>query len=467
MVNQDKVPTNDAMEVVKGQKVLKKGYTTGTTAAAASRYALMKIAENFQDFCFEKRFKDIILEDKEDGRITKYMAEVCTIKTPSGLEVDVELKNWEIIDPLKARATTIKDSGDDPDVTHRASISAEVAAEPVKESLGPIRDYLYAVNLADYQYRELNTFETEEAYRADVVKYQDKNHIFIAIAPGEGVGIVTKKGIAPSLYHGAINPVPRQMIAENIIDIIKKSKSLQQHLKDKSIRVVLSVEDGEKLSQRTFNPKLGIRGGISILGTSGIVEPMSEKALVDTIKTELNQFVELKKDLPLLICPGNYGQDYIKEQLFIDISKSVKVSNYIGDALDYIVYLGIKEVLFVGHAGKLIKLAASVMNTHSSYADARAEIVASHGAINGVDRASLVTIMNAISIDEMLEALSSNGEKVFTDTMESIKNAIRKNLNHRTRKATKVEFIVFTNEYGMIIQSENAAEFAEKIQEEA
>ena len=466
MLKENTGPASDPMAIVRGQKLLKKGYTTGSTAAAASRYSLMKIAENLEGLRIEKAFKEIVLEDKENQRVTRYIAEVCRIKTPSAVVVDVELGDWEVKSPLRARTTCIKDSGDDPDVTHRARISSELFIEPIRKNLPKVRDYVYAVSLENFQWQALNTFESNGDYQRDLAKYE-QNYFFIAIGPGEGVGRVTKKGLAPNPNHGAINPVPREMIVENIIDIVRESPPLAQRLLGQCVRALISVENGEKIAQKTFNPKLGILGGISILGTSGIVEPMSEKALVDTIKTEVDQFVALETSRPLLICPGNYGQDYIKEALLIDISQSVKVSNYIGDALDYIVYLGIKEVLFVGHAGKLIKLAASVMNTHSSYADGRAEIITSHGAISGASRESLVKIMNAISVDEMLEALLTNGERVFKDTMDSIKTAIRRNLDHRTRKAAKIEFIVFTNEYGMIIESEDARTFAKKVQEEA
>ncbi len=474
---QDGIDYISEMEIVQGQRILKRGYTSGTSAAAAARYSLMLLAESLGDYCFEKTFKQIEVKNKENETIL-YRSQVLKLRTPSGIIADVELKpsTWDNKGAedklLPVKTWAIKDSGDDPDVTHRAEIAAQLSIEGLRTSLGQVRDYLYIINLNDYSFKQINTLENEEVYKeelaANISELEAKglSFIFIALAPGQGVGVVTKKGLAPSLYHGAINPVPRKMLVENLLEVIKASPLLQKKLEGTVLRVEISVKNGEKLAEKTFNPKLGIKGGISILGTSGIVEPMSEKALVDTIKTELKQFLALNKEAPLLICPGNYGQDYIKTKMGIDIGKSVKVSNFIGDALDYMVYLGIREVLFVGHAGKLIKLAASIMNTHSHYADGRAEILASHGAINGASRESLKKIMEGISVEEMLEALLENGQEIFEATMESIKKSIRRNLDHRTRSFVRAEFVVFTSDYGMIIKSEKADEYARRIREE-
>ena len=202
------------------------------------------------------------------------------------------------------------------------------------------------------------------------------------------------------------------------------------------------------------------------MGTSGIVEPMSEKALVDTIRTEIDQYAEVGTDKPLLICPGNYGQAFAKDKLKLDLEKSVKISNFVGESLDYSVYKGIKEALLVGHAGKLLKLAASVMNTHSAYADGRQEVMVSHAAIFGAKKETLLKIMNAISIEEMLDALLEEGDVVFKDTMDSIGKAITRNINHRTKEKLRVEFIVFTNSHGCVLKSDGADELLRYLQEE-
>lgn len=475
----------DFMEVVQGQKILRRGYTTGTTATAAAKYALMHLAQNAGDGDFPKEHKKITVQREAEGEVLEesYVAEILRIKTPSGIVAEAEIKGSLARTEegaFDAEATAVKDSGDDPDVTHRAEISAHLFMEEPRFQMGETRDYLYQVDLKSFEVFEINTYEDEAAYRKDLARYLQTGlggepqaavsagggeQFFLALRNGQGVGRVGKKGLAPSVDHAAINPGPRKMILEHLLEVAGQSPQLQKTLINKVLVVEIRVRDGEILAQRTFNPKLGIEGGISIIGTSGIVEPMSEKALVDTIKTELRQFIEEGQG-PLLICPGNYGQDFIAETLGIDIDKSIKVSNYIGEALDYSVYLGIKEALFVGHAGKLLKLAASIMNTHSSYADGRAEILASHGAISGASVDSLKKIMGAISIDEMLEALLENGHEVFKKTMASIQAAMRRNLDHRTRENLKVEFVVFTQEYGIIIESEGAQALAQRIQEE-
>ena len=461
------------MQVVQGQKVLRRGYTTGSTATGAAKYALLKISENLGGEPMEGRYKEITVSKKKDGKeeITRHRGEVLSIKTLSGIVADVEIKEAFSQQPLAATAIAIKDSGDDPDVTHRAEIGASLTVEDLSLDFAKTRDYLYAVDLASFAYEVVDTFQEEADYWRDLQRFlpggAEKNtYTFFAIRGGKGVGRVTKKGLSPSLYHSAINKGPRQMLLDHLIEVLKKNANLQASLRGRVLAIEISVEEGEALAQRTFNPKLGIQGGISIIGTSGIVEPMSEKALVDTIKTELDQFAAEDKGRPLLICPGNYGQAFIEEALGIDIDKSIKVSNYIGEALDYSVYLGVREALFVGHAGKLIKLAASIMNTHSSYADGRAEIMASHASIQGASRESLEKIMAAISIDEMLETLQENGAEVFQNTMASIGAAIRRNLDHRTKNELHVAFVVFTNEYGIIIQSDRAKELAERIQED-
>lgn len=150
----------------------------------------------------------------------------------------------------------------------------------------------------------------------------------------------------------------------------------------RGLDVEISVPGGDEIAKKTYNPRLGIVGGISILGTSGVVDPMSEKALIDTIKVVVDR-QHAKDPEHILIAPGNYGRDFCREELGLDIENAVPVSNYIGEALDYIRYKGFKKILFVGHTGKLIKTAAGIMNTHSSYADGRMEIIAVHSALWG------------------------------------------------------------------------------------
>ena len=242
----------------------------------------------------------------------------------------------------------------------------------------------------------------------------------------------------------------------------------------KQIWIEIEVENGEETAKKSFNPKLGIMGGISILGTSGIVEPMSEKALVDTIKTEINQFAQLNlktlRDMehmkPMLVCPGNYGQDYAKSELGIDLEKAVKCSNYIGEMLDYSCYLNIPKILLVGHAGKLVKLASGVMNTHSSIADSRHEVMVAHSALNGACVDTLKQIMEAISIEEMIDILNSESENLGLKTFDSIEKKIREHIDHRTKQKIQVEYIIFTKTHKSIIYSSGAFKFLKEIKQD-
>ncbi|MDO5062117.1 MAG: cobalt-precorrin-5B (C(1))-methyltransferase CbiD [Peptostreptococcaceae bacterium] len=487
----------DEMVIVQGQKKLKRGYTTGTTATAAAKYSAYLMAESLGDVKIEKTFKDFAKE--KEGEVFEYIAEIIPVRTVKGITVQVEIDSYRLEEypdgRIGAHTTTVKESGDDPDVTHGAKISArlfferkeklftqESTVEPKQtsaegiskrskidpESIEPIEEeprtddrapekYLYALDLKDLSF---------EALEKDEAKGLDGDFGLVAIFGGEGVGFVTQKGLSPTKGHSAINPTPRQMILTELAEVFRQSEQLRELIRYHALLVEISVEGGAEIAKKTFNEKLGILGGISILGTSGIVEPMSEKALVDTIRTELDQFKTLDTGRPLLICPGNYGQAFARESLKLDLEKSVKISNFIGEALDYMVVLGIEEALLVGHAGKLLKLGASVMNTHSAYADGRQEVMASHSAICGASRPTLLQIMEAISIEEMLDALLQEGQEIFDETMRSIGKAMRKNIDHRTKGKIQIEFIVFTNSHGTVLQSDGAGELLSRLQEE-
>ena len=221
--------------------------------------------------------------------------------------------------------------------------------------------------------------------------------------------------------------------------------------------VVISIPEGKELGARTFNPKLGIVGGLSVLGTSGIVEPMSEQALIDTIHIDMNsRYADGQREL--LLCPGNYGEDFARDTLGLDITRGVKCSNFIGEALDYAVYRGFSKILLVGHAGKLIKLAAGVFQTHSAYADARQEIFASHAALCGAEVETIRKLMAAVTVDACLDILQA----VHLDkpVLQSISQKIQSHLVHRvcgkTGKQIGIEYVIFTNQYGILMQSDGA-----------
>lgn len=316
------------------------------------------------------------------------------------------------MDSEKVRCSVIKDAGDDPDATDGIRISAVVSRSDGTELL---------------------------------------------IDGGEGVGRVTGKGLQCAVGEAAINPVPRRMIGENVRRVADELSY------EGGLQIIIEAENGEQIAQKTFNPRLGIVGGISILGTTGMVEPMSEKALVDTIKVLIDRH---KADDPhtVLITPGNYGREYCRKNLGFDLDKGVKFSNYIGETLDYLVYSGFERVLLVGHMGKLVKIAGGVMNTHSSYADCRMEILAAHSALLGADAVTVRRIMGCPTTDAAIEVLDQAelSEKVFASVLAKIVYHI----NYRIKGKMQVEVLMFSSGDRVIAMTEHAAEFAALIKTE-
>jgi cobalt-precorrin-5B (C1)-methyltransferase len=236
--------------------------------------------------------------------------------------------------------------------------------------------------------------------------------------------------------EAAINPIPRKMIKDALLEVAQKYKY------NGGFSVVISAENGEEIAKKTFNPRLGIVGGISILGTSGIVEPMSEKALIDTIHLEIDsKTINLNSNL--LISPGNYGRDFALKEFGLDLELGVKCSNFIGETIDYAVYKNVKNILLIGHAGKLCKIAGGIMNTHSRMADCRCEIFAAHAALASASAKQIEQIMNSITTDEISVLLQDFN--IANQVYESILSKIVYHLNHRATNNCIIEVIMFTN----------------------
>ena len=226
--------------------------------------------------------------------------------------------------------------------------------------------------------------------------------------------------------------------------------------------MVISAPEGEALAKKTFNPRLGIVGGISILGTTGIVEPMSEAALVETIRVELRQRRAMGKEYALLT-PGNYGSDFIRQNLDVDLNTAVQVSNFLGDALDICRTLGFRGALLVGHVGKLVKTAGGMMNTHSKYGDCRMEILAAHAAAAGVDAEHIREILDCAACDDAVRILRECGRDA--PALARVTERALFHLSHRA-DGMEVGLLMFSKEYGVLGQSENAPALLKKIMEE-
>ena len=278
----------------------------------------------------------------------------------------------------------------------------------------------------------------------------------IRIDGGRGVGRVTKPGLDQPVGAAAINHVPRQMIAEAL------RRETEAACYTGGFAVTISIQNGEEVARRTFNPHIGVEGGLSVLGTSGIVEPMSQQAILDTIQLEMNQAV-LRAGTPkrLILAPGNYGLDYLHDTYpaFAAIPV-VKTSNFIGDTLDMAASAGFEQVLLVGHVGKLVKVAGGIMNTHSHTADCRTELFCAHAALCGASRELCATLYAAATTDACLELLDAAGLRA--PVLESLLDAIQLHLDRRAGEAFRVGAVLFSNQHGPLGATQTAKELLEQ-----
>lgn len=286
---------------------------------------------------------------------------------------------------------------------------------------------------------------------------EKKREAGIEIDGGIGIGRITKPGLEQNVGEAAINRVPRAMIQKAAL------QEASSYAYQGGLKIVISAPEGEKIAQKTFNPRLGILGGISILGTTGIVEPMSEKALIDSIRVEMRQRKEQGESY-LLMTPGNYGAAYLQEHLTLPFEKNIKCSNYIGETIDMAVDMGIQGILFVSHIGKFVKVAAGIMNTHSHSADARMETLCANAVRAGGDLLTARRILDCATTDEALEVLKDAG--ILKDTMEEILKRIQFYLDHRSYEQILLGAVLFSNEQGYLGQTRDAGALIRYLEKE-
>ena len=274
----------------------------------------------------------------------------------------------------------------------------------------------------------------------------------IEIDGGEGVGRVTRPGLNQPVGEAAINAVPRRMIEEQLREALKRSGQTC------GLRAVISAPEGKALAERTFNPRLGIEGGISILGSTGIVRPMSRQALVDTTRVEM-EMRRAEGVTDLLMTPGNYGAEFAEEKLGLDMNGGVQCSNFIGEAVDCAVNLDFSSLLLVGHIGKLCKLAAGIMDTHSRAADGRREVFVTHAMLCGASLPLLRRLYDAVTTDAALELLAQEG--LAQPVMDSIAAAAGQALQRRAG-AMRTELILFSQSAGLSAATAGAEELLTK-----
>ena len=311
-----------------------------------------------------------------------------------------------------------KDSGDDPDVTNGMLVFAEV-----RRCAGT----------------ELAKAEPESR---------------VVIDGGQGVGRVTKPGLDQPVGNAAINSTPRRMITHALTEVAAK------HHYDGGLKVVISLPDGERLAKKTFNPRLGIIGGISVIGTTGIVEPMSNQALVDTTKVEIRQLAA-KGRTDIFLVPGNYGRDFARDVLGLDVSECIAMSNFIGDAINSAVECGFKRIFMVGHIGKMVKLGIGQTFTHSSGGDGRMETMLACALEAGADLETLRKVLPCATTDAALDVLKKAGLK--EKTMEILGRRIEATLLRKVPDDIQIEYICFTNREdlgGVLCKSAGADELS-------
>ena len=262
----------------------------------------------------------------------------------------------------------------------------------------------------------------------------------VTIDGGEGVGRVTLPGLDQPVGAAAINTVPRRMIT------VQLQEASARYGYTGGFSVTLSIPGGAEAAKRTFNPRLGIVGGLSILGTSGIVRPMSESALIDSVRLELKSLLA-QGHQDLLITPGNYGEDFCRSVLHLSLTRWALCSNYIGEAIDCAAASGARSLLLVGHLGKLVKVAGGAMNTHSKTADGRRETLAAHTALCGGSRALVESIFTAPTTDRAVDLLRAAA--LDTPVLTSIAAALDQQLKNRAAPM-KTAALFFSNQHGVL-----------------
>lgn len=278
--------------------------------------------------------------------------------------------------------------------------------------------------------------------------------IEIELDGGIGVGRVTRTGLYQQPGEAAINPVPRKMILESVEEIC------QNHGFSGKLHVEISIPAGVELAKRTFNPRLGIEGGISVLGTSGIVVPMSEDALIASIRLEMKMHVKNGAQY-LVITPGNYGAMFSRDKLDIDLTYSMKCSNYLGETLDMAEELGAKGILFISHIGKFVKVSGGIMNTHSRCADSRAELMAAQAFRAKAPMEVIGEILDSQTTEESVQILKDTG--YLETTMAIMAEKIQFYLDHRTGKRIETGAIIFSNVEGVLAKTETVDTLMDKI----
>lgn len=376
------------------------GLTTGSIATATSLAAIKKIISSNEEFNIVK------------------------IITPFE-ELDVDIEKCELINENKAEAIGVKHPYNDPDVTVNLKIISSVELID-KKDISKRNIYKKDIYKSDIYKRDVYKRDTDKKIMdTNNLDIDEKIENKVIVEGGFGVGIITKPGLQIPVGESAINPVPLDMIQKNLAGLVPDGKIA---------KVIISVPEGEKIAKKTMNPKLGIIGGISILGTTGIARAMSTKAYKDSLLCQLDMAIALidegkyKKD-EIVFVPGNIGEKLALRDLNLKDNKKVKkdqivqTGNYIGFMLEEAKKREIDKITLFGHIGKLVKVAGGIFNTKHSIADGRREIIATHAGLCGVDTGTIKAIFDSKTTEEMIDILKN--KKIDKKVLNSISLAIK------------------------------------------
>ena len=384
--------------VYKDKKMLRQGYTTGTCAALAAQGAVSFL-------------------------VSGIWPETAELMTPAGQMVRVPLMEKKAGNGAASCAVK-KDAGDDPDVTDGLLIFAQARFLP--ENAGNAREADHGTGTASARERR------------------------VIIDGGEGVGRVTKAGLDQPVGAAAINSVPRRMIEAAVTEVLEEAGL------DRPVEILIFVPGGEKTAEKTFNPVLGITGGISILGTSGIVEPMSEEALIETIRAHMQVLRSEGRRFAAAV-PGNMGERFLwsyLEREGIGKIPAVVCSNFVGRTLDMAGELGFSGLLLAGHLGKLVKLGCGIMNTHSKEGDGRMETLVACALRAGAGTGTLKRIQEANTTEQALEELKAAG--ILKETMGALLERMDWYMRRRVPEILETGILVFDAAGTLLGATENA-----------
>ena len=396
-------------------KKYRRGYTTGSCATGASKAAVYML-------------------------FTKNRINTINIDTPKGIPLLLKVDNINISDTF-VECSIKKDGGDDIDATHTMDIyaRAEIVAKNDKN-----KGYLTL--------KDIDSLSTNSECKSELYK-------FIRVYGGTGIGVVTKKGLSVDVGKPAINPTPLKMINHEIRKLIGDNfESILGN--DKVLKITIFAPQGETVAKKTFNPRLGIVGGISIIGTTGIVEPMSDDGWKKSLSIELQMKKEQGLDKIILV-PGNHGEQFIREKLNLDIKYVVRVSNFIGYMIKEAQRIGYKKILMAGHIGKFIKVSAGIFNTHSKVADARSEILVANLALMGARYEFLNKINQCVTTEEAVELINnSEYREVYNILSNKCRERVKQYLNEDSDDID-VEVIIFSMDKSLLGKSDNTDDLVE------